>query len=202
MCSHQGEMTTCAFDRACNWAARQNSSNKPASKSSGGPCSPNPTGAPTPMKSFGRNPASRTLQPPTPPPSEWPMNTSTAPSARYAYRALGAVDVFIGHSLGGGVGGWSVREAGFRPKLFIGVGAPVGLGEHGPPELLLAGLFEEFWRAAQLHARSNAQVVISPWCEHITEAYDPVLVRAAVKAACAAVGKPVPAAPTAWRCRF
>jgi len=119
-----------------------------------------------------------------------------------AYRALGVVDVFIGHSLGGGVGGWSVREAGFRPKLFIGVGAPVGLGKHGPPELLLAGFFEEFWRPAQLHARTNAQVVISPWCEHITETYDPVLVRAAVKAACAAVGKPVPAAPTAWRGRF
>ena len=29
-----------------------------------------------------------------------------------------------------------------------------------------------------------------------------MLVRAAVKAACAAVGKPVPAAPTAWRWRF
>jgi hypothetical protein len=37
-------------------------------------------------------------------------------------RALGAVDVFIGHSMGGGVGAWSVREAGFHPKLFIGVG--------------------------------------------------------------------------------
>src|ERR1041385_1673040 len=35
-------------------------------------------------------------------------------------RALGAMDVFIGHSMGGGVGAWSVREAGFRPKLFIG----------------------------------------------------------------------------------
>jgi pimeloyl-ACP methyl ester carboxylesterase len=117
-------------------------------------------------------------------------------------RALGAVDVFIGHSMGGGVGGWSVVEAGFRPKLFIGVGAPVELGEHGPPLLLLAGLFEEFFRPAQLKAITNAQVVISPWCEHITEAYDPVLVRAAVKAACATVGKPVPAAPTAWRWRF
>jgi pimeloyl-ACP methyl ester carboxylesterase len=119
-----------------------------------------------------------------------------------AYRALGAVDIFIGHSLGGGVGAWSVRNAGFRPKLFIGVGAPVELGKHGPPELLLAGLFEEIHRPAQLHAHTNAQVVISPWCEHILEAYDPVLVRAAVKAACAAVGKPVPAAPTAWRWRF
>jgi pimeloyl-ACP methyl ester carboxylesterase len=117
-------------------------------------------------------------------------------------RALGAVDVFIGHSMGGGVGAWSVLEAGFRPKLFIGVGAPVELGEHGPPVLLLAGLFEELIRPARLRALTNAQVVISPWCEHITEAYDPVLVRAAVKAACAAVGKPVPAAPTAWRWRF
>jgi pimeloyl-ACP methyl ester carboxylesterase len=117
-------------------------------------------------------------------------------------RALGPVDVFIGHSLGGGVGEWSVREAGFRPKLFIGVGAPVELGEHGPPLLLLAGLFEEFFRPAQLKAITNAQVVISPWSEHILEAYDPVLVRAAVKAACAVVGRPVSSAPTAWRWRF
>src|SRR5512142_1053318 len=29
-------------------------------------------------------------------------------------RALGKVDVFIGHSMGGGVGAWSVRNAGFR----------------------------------------------------------------------------------------
>ena len=45
-------------------------------------------------------------------------------------------------------------------------------------------------------------MVISPWCEHILEVYDPVLVNAAVKAACATVGKPAPAAPTAWRWRF
>jgi pimeloyl-ACP methyl ester carboxylesterase len=119
-----------------------------------------------------------------------------------AYRALGMVDVFIGHSLGGGVGGWSVRNAGFRPKLFIGVGAPVKLGEDGPPLLLLGGSFEEFFRPAQLRARTDAQAVISPWCDHILEAYDPVLARAAVTAACAATGKPVPVAPTAWRWRF
>jgi len=119
-------------------------------------------------------------------------------------RALGAVDVFIGHSMGAAFGSRSVREAGFRPKLFIGVGFPAKLGQHGPPLLLLAGLFEEFTfnRPARLQSITNAQVVISPWSEHILEAYDPVLVRAAVKAACAAVGKPVPAAPTAWRWRF
>lgn len=119
-------------------------------------------------------------------------------------RALGGVDVFIGHSMGAAVGSRSVREAGFRPRLFIGVGFPVKLHEHGPPLLLLAGLFEEFTfnRPARLHSITNAQVVISPWSEHILEAYDPVLVRAAVKAACAAVGKAVPAAPTAWRWRF
>src|SRR5437899_3189721 len=83
-------------------------------------------------------------------------------------RALGGVDVFIGHSMGGFVGEWSVREAGFRPKLFIGVGFPSELGEHGPRELLLGGLFEELIRPATLRAQTNAQVVISPWCEHIT----------------------------------
>jgi hypothetical protein len=116
-------------------------------------------------------------------------------------RTLGAVDVFVGHSMGGGVGAWSVSEARFRPKLFIGVGSG---GARAPRLLLLFARFDVFrpliltWSRAQ----TNAQVVISPWSEHITEAYDPVLVRAAVKAACAAVGKPVPAAPTAWRWRF
>jgi pimeloyl-ACP methyl ester carboxylesterase len=129
-------------------------------------------------------------------------HTNILLGAQELERALGAVDVFIGHSMGGGVGAWSVREAGFRPKLFIGVGNNAKLGEHGPPLLLLAGLFEEFIRPAQLKARTDAPVVISPWCDHCLEPFDPVLVRAAVKAACAAVGKPIPAAPTAWRWRF
>jgi pimeloyl-ACP methyl ester carboxylesterase len=115
-----------------------------------------------------------------------------------AERALGEVDVFIGHSMGAGTGSWSVREAGFRPKLFIGVGNTVTLGEHGPPVLLLFGRFEEFGIPAQM----NAQVVISPWSDHALEPFDPVLVNAAVKAACDTVGKPVPAPPTAWRWRF
>jgi hypothetical protein len=115
-----------------------------------------------------------------------------------AERALGAVEIFIGHSMGVGVGSWSVREAGFRPKLFIGVGNTATLGEHGPPALLLFGRFEEFGIPAQ----TNAEVVISPWSDHALEAFDPVLVNAAVKAACATVGKSVPAATTAWRWRL
>ena len=82
-----------------------------------------------------------------------------------AERALGEVDVFIGHSMGCGTGSWSVREAGFRPKLFIGVGNTATLGEHGPPALLLFGRFEEFGIPAQ----TNAQVVISPWSDHALE---------------------------------
>ena len=123
---------------------------------------------------------------------------------RETEQALGAVDVFIGHSMGGGVGDWSVDEAGFRPKLFIGVGATGPVGGHGPPVLLLFARCDEFrpLMGNLLKAQTNELVVFSPWCEHITEAYDPMLVRAAVTAACGAIGKPVPAAPTAWRWRF
>ena len=66
----------------------------------------------------------------------------------------------------------------------------------------MAGFFEEIFRPAELRAIKNAQVVISPWSDHCLEPFDPVLVNAAVKAACATVGKPMPAAPTAWRWRF
>ena len=119
-------------------------------------------------------------------------------------RALGEVDIFIGHSMGGGAGAWSVLEEGFRPKLFIGVGCTANVGEHGPPRLLLYSRFDEFRPLTDtwLKAQTNAQVVFSPWCEHITEAYDSRLVNAGVKAACIAFGKPVPPHPTAWRWRL
>jgi hypothetical protein len=119
-------------------------------------------------------------------------------------RVLGRVDVFIGHSMGGYVGAWGVREGEFRPKLVIEVGNVEPLGEHGPPVLLFFGRFEEFMPLFRpgLRAQTNAQVVISPWSDHALEVFDPVLARAAVTAACATVGKPVTAAPTAWRWRF
>jgi len=97
-----------------------------------------------------------------------------------AERELGEVDVFIGYSMGSGTGSWCVREAGFRPKLFIAVGNTADLGEHGPPALLLFGRFEEFGIPTQ----PNAKVVISPWCDHALEPFDPVLVNAAVASYC------------------
>jgi pimeloyl-ACP methyl ester carboxylesterase len=113
-------------------------------------------------------------------------------------RALGSVDVFIGHSMGAGAGGIAVREKGFRPRLFIAVGGDPSLGENAPPLLLLAGRFEEFVRLSALKARTDARLVVSPWSDHALELCDPYLVRAAVEAACTVVGATPPPAGTAW----
>lgn len=116
--------------------------------------------------------------------------------------AVGPVDVFIGHSMGGFTGGEAVREGGLKPKLFIALGSLPILGEHGPPLLLLAGAKEEIFKPSMLKARTDARCVISPWSEHALEAWDRLLVNAAVQVACTAVGKPPPAAATCWRWRL
>jgi hypothetical protein len=51
-------------------------------------------------------------------------------------------------------------------------------------------------------ARKDARLVISPWSDHLLEAFDPVLVNAAVEAACAAIHKTPPPPTTAWRWRL
>jgi hypothetical protein len=119
-------------------------------------------------------------------------------------RALGEVDVFIGHSLGGGAGAWCVRDFDFRPKLFLALESDIHVGERGPPVVVLMARFGEFRPLLEtwLKTQTNAQVVISHWSEHITAAYDAGLVNGGVKAACTAFGKPVPADPTAWRWRL
>jgi alpha-beta hydrolase superfamily lysophospholipase len=117
-------------------------------------------------------------------------------------REIGPVEVFAGHSMGGGTGGEAVRRGGMKPGLFIAIGALPVLGDHGPPLLLLAGQFEEAISPAQLKARADARVVISPWSDHLLEAFDPVLVNAAVEAACTAVHKTTPPPPSAWRWRL
>jgi hypothetical protein len=89
-----------------------------------------------------------------------------------------------------------------RPGLFIAIGSMPVLGDHAPPLFLLAGQFEEAFPPAILKTRTDARVVISPWSDHLLEAFDPVLVNAAVEAACAAVHKAPPAPPTAWRLRL
>ncbi|MEN6337438.1 MAG: alpha/beta fold hydrolase, partial [Phycisphaerales bacterium] len=118
-------------------------------------------------------------------------------------REVGPIDVFVGHSLGYVTGGEAVREGGMKPGLFIAMGAimPV-LGDHAPPLLILAGRFEELSSPTLLKTRADVRLVISPWSDHLLEGFDPVLVNAAVEAACAAVSKTPPPPPTAWRWRL
>lgn len=115
---------------------------------------------------------------------------------------VGPVDVFLGDSAGGFWGGEAVREGRMRPGLFIGLGTLPVLGRHAPPLLLLAGRFDEPFPTAILKARKDARLVISPWSDHILEVWDPLLVNAAVQAACATVQKTPPPSPTAWRWRL
>lgn len=117
-------------------------------------------------------------------------------------REVGPVDVFAGHSMGGFVGGEAVREGGMKPGLFIGIGSMPVLGDNAPPLLLLSGRFDEAFPPALLKTRTDARVVISPWADHGLEIWSPVLVNAAVKAACDAVHKTPPPPPTAWLLRF
>jgi pimeloyl-ACP methyl ester carboxylesterase len=117
-------------------------------------------------------------------------------------REVGPVDVFVGWSMGGSTGGEAVRKGGMRPALFIAIGAMPVLGDQAPPLLLLAGRFEEAFTPALLKTRTDARLVISPWSDHLLEGFDPVLVNAAVEAACAAVHKTPPAPPTAWLWRL
>ena len=104
----------------------------------------------------------------------------------------------FGHSMGGFAAGESVREGLLQPKLVIAAGADARTGEHGPPLLLLVGQFDEFFKPSELKTRTDAPTIVSPWSNHGFELFDPLLVNAAVKAACAAVGKPHPPASTTW----
>lgn len=113
-------------------------------------------------------------------------------------QAIGPVDVFIGFSMGGFRGGQAVLEGRMRPKLFIAVGSMPVLGKHAPPLLLLTGRFDKYYPPALLETRKDARLVVSPWSNHGLEACDRVLVNAAVKAACATVGRIPPAASTSW----
>ena len=113
-------------------------------------------------------------------------------------REVGPVDVFAGWSMGGYTGGEAVRKGGMKLRLFIAIGAMPVLGDHAPPLLFLAGRFEETFTPALLKTRTDARLVISPWSDHVLEGFDPVLVNAAVEAACAAVHQTPPAPPTAW----
>jgi len=117
-------------------------------------------------------------------------------------RALGPVDVYIGHSMGGYVGGEAARQGRFRPRLLIAIGSLPQVGKGGPPLLLMAGTLDPFAPPAQIRARSDARIKLFSWCDHLLELYDPRLVNAAVEAACATVGRTPPAPPFCWRWRL
>jgi hypothetical protein len=117
-------------------------------------------------------------------------------------QALGHVDIFLGHSMGAYVGGLAVANGQLSPQLFISVGALPRWTSSDVPLLLLAGRFEEAVSVTALKAQTQGRLVLSPWCDHALEPYDPSLVQAAVDAACAAVGKTVPPPPTRWLWRW
>jgi pimeloyl-ACP methyl ester carboxylesterase len=117
-------------------------------------------------------------------------------------RELGAVDVFVGHSMGAYAGAEGVRNGRLQPRLFIAIGALPALGHSGVPLLLLAGRYEEAVSPARLRAHAAAPLVVSDWSDHALEPYDPVLIAAGVAAACRTVGLPPAAAPTCWRWRL
>jgi hypothetical protein len=117
-------------------------------------------------------------------------------------RSLGAVDVFVGDSMGVAAGAEAVREQVLSPRLFIAVGGLPNLGQHAPPLLLLVGRYDEAHPPALFKVPKDARLVVSPWSDHGIEPYDPLLVNTAVGAACATVGKAPPAAPTCWHWRL
>jgi hypothetical protein len=104
--------------------------------------------------------------------------------------------------MGGYVGGRVVNEGRLHPRLFIAIGSLPRLNAPAPSLLLLSGQFDEFDPPALVLARTDARVEIFPGCDHLFELYDPRMVNAAVKAACATVGKVPPPAPTRWHWRL
>ena len=123
---------------------------------------------------------------------------NTARALGHVAHSIGPVDVVLGHSMGGMVGSEAVREGLLQPKLVIAIGADAHVGERGPPLWLLVGKFDEFYKSGDLKTRTNAQIIISPWSNHGFELFDPVLIHAAVNAASAAAGKPLPAPSAIW----
>lgn len=115
---------------------------------------------------------------------------------------LGPIDVFVGHSMGAGVGGWLVHEGTFKPGLFIAVGAAPDFGDHNVPLVLLDGTLEEAVPLSRLEAVPNARLQRFTGCDHSLELFDPRIVNAVTAAACESVAKQPPPPPTLWHWRL
>jgi pimeloyl-ACP methyl ester carboxylesterase len=100
------------------------------------------------------------------------------------------VDVVVGHSMGASIGARTLRDGKIEAHLLLAFGAVPSC----PTETVyLEGAWDEL-----LAAPPGA--VVSPWSDHCLEPWDPVLVDAAVKAACAKTGL-TPAPLSSWKLR-
>lgn len=134
--------------------------------------------------------------------SPHPFSTGTlGPSLAEDARAIGPVDVFIGHSMGGYRGAIAEINDSFRPRLFIAIGSLAKLDDNAPPLLLISGELDEFIPASLVRARTDARVRLFPGCDHVSELYDRRLINFAVAEACITVDKTAPPASFCWRRR-
>ena len=100
------------------------------------------------------------------------------------------VDVVIGHSMGANVAARALRDGRIEARLLLAFGAVPSCETE---TVYLEGAWDEL-----LEPPPGA--VVSPWSDHCLEPWDPVLVDAAVRAACASTGL-TPRPVSSWKLR-
>ncbi len=100
------------------------------------------------------------------------------------------VDVVVGHSMGANIAARTLRDGRIEARLLLAFGAV----PYCPTETVyLEGAWDEL-------LAPPPGAVVSPWSDHCLEPWDPVLVEAAVKAACAKTHL-APRPVSAWKLR-
>lgn len=110
---------------------------------------------------------------------------------------------YLGHSMGGVAGAVALNDSP-EADAFVSLGMLPRDGYPAVKTLIAAGQFEELFRPEQAHASAagKADVLISPWSDHVLETWDATLIRGMVDWTDSALG--VPAAPgySWWRWRL
>jgi len=98
---------------------------------------------------------------------------------------------YLGHSMGGFAGSVALKT---DPTLdaFVSLGALPRDGYPAVKTLVAAGQFEELFtpEQARASAEGKAEVLISPWSDHVLETWDPVLISGIVAWVDGALGVP------------